>query len=123
LVLTDQGASANASYMRSAFAKAPVTPRVADFYAAPWPRIAPPLTEHRAPAQLLLQDDGTGRVDAVKLKHGLGQIDPQCSNLHVGDSFPLLVPNSTSMAHRDAVRVEPSTPSERLSLRPVGRFR
>jgi phosphoglycerate kinase len=68
--------------------------------------------EHRTPAQLLLQDDGPSGVNAVKLKDGLGQIDPQCCNLHVGDSFPLLGCDSTSMAHRDAVGVEPSTPSD-----------
>ena len=68
--------------------------------------------KHGTPSQLLLQDDDPIGVNAVKLKDGLGQIDPQCSNLHVGDSFPLLVYDNTSMAHRDAVGVEPSTPSD-----------
>jgi hypothetical protein len=68
--------------------------------------------EHRAAPQFLLQHDGAIRVNAVKLKDGLGQIDPECCNLHVDGSFPLLVFDSTSLAHRDAVGVEPSTPSE-----------
>jgi len=44
LVLTDQGALATASYMGSAAAKAPSTPRLADFCSALWPVFAPPLT-------------------------------------------------------------------------------
>lgn len=44
LVLTDQGASAHASYLESARAKAPVTPEMAGFCAAPSPEIVPPLT-------------------------------------------------------------------------------
>jgi len=69
--------------------------------------------EHGRAPQLLLQDDGTIGVNAVKLKDGLGQIDPECCNLHVVGSFPSLAPNSTNLAHRDAVWVEPSTPSDR----------
>jgi hypothetical protein len=48
----------------------------------------------------------------VKLENGLGEINPKCCNTHVDGSFHLLVSNSTSMAQCDAVRVEPSTPSD-----------
>jgi len=38
--------------------------------------------------------------------------------MHVDGSFALLVQNSTSMAHRDAAGLEPSTPSEENGLKP-----
>ena len=70
-----------------------------------------------AASQLLLQQNRTIGVNAMKLKDGLGEIDPECCNLHVDGSFPLLVCDSTRLAHRDAVGVEPSTPSGELGLR------
>jgi hypothetical protein len=71
----------------------------------------PEKAENSASPQLLLQHDGASGINAVKLEIGRGQIDPECCNLHVDGSFPLLVFDSTSLAHRDAVGVEPSTPS------------
>jgi hypothetical protein len=68
--------------------------------------------QNSATAQLLLQNHNAIRVNAVKLKNKLCDVDPECCNLHVDGSFPLLVSNCTSMAHCDAVRVEPSTPSD-----------
>ena len=68
---------------------------------------------HRTPAQLLLQNDGSIGINAVKLKDGLGQIDPERCDLPVGGSFPLLACDSTSMAHCDAVGVEPDAEHHR----------
>ena len=42
---------ATASYMGSAAAKAPSTPRLADFCSALWPVFAPPLTGRKAPIE------------------------------------------------------------------------
>jgi hypothetical protein len=72
----------------------------------------PKESEHGTSPQFLLQNDRTISINAEKLKDRLGQINPECTNLHVGDSFPLLGCDSTSMAHCDAVWVEPSTPSD-----------
>ena len=81
LVLADQGALATVSYMRSTFAKAPVTPRLADFCSAPWPDFAPPLTRytlffegtevHTATFTEQGSDSGSGTVDIS----GLGLFD------------------------------------------------
>jgi Transposase len=70
------------------------------------------LVLHRSRDLLMRQDDGTIGVNAMKLKDGLGDIDPECCNLHEDDSFPCLVHDSTSLAHCDAVGVEPSTASD-----------
>ena len=73
-------------------------------------------SENSATPQLLLQNNGPSRVHTVQLENRLGEINPECCNRHVNGSFPLLVSNSTNMAHRDAVRVEPSTPSDKCDL-------
>jgi hypothetical protein len=68
--------------------------------------------EHRPASQLFLQDNRPIRIHPVKLENGLGEIDPECCNLHVVDSFLSWLSHCTSMAQRDAVGVEPSTPSD-----------
>lgn len=65
--------------------------------------------EHGTSPHLLPQDNHPIRIDPVKLKNGLGEINPECCDSHVGGSFPLLVLNSAIMAHCDAVRMERST--------------
>ena len=72
--------------------------------------------------QFLLQNNNPLRVHTVQLENRLGEINPECCNRHVDGSFPLLVSNSTNMAHRDAVRVEPSTPSDECELVSVWRM-
>jgi hypothetical protein len=78
--------------------------------------------EHCTSPQLLLQNNRAISINAVELKDGLGDVDPECCNIHVDGSFSLLVANSTSMAQCDAVRVEPSTSSEERGLLRAGRL-
>jgi hypothetical protein len=44
--------------------------------------------QHSAPPQFLLQNHRSLGVDAVKLKDGFGQIDPECRNMHGGRLLP-----------------------------------
>jgi hypothetical protein len=62
------------------------------------------------------------RVHVPKPLDRLGQIEPECSELHVGASLPCWFPTAPAW-HRDTVGVEPSTPSEQsreaASFRPA----
>ncbi len=77
LVLTDQRASANASYMGSAFAKVPVTPYVANFCAAPWPDTQPTLTPRdRSVLVAQISTDGRRRDPAQTRKPNEAALKP-----------------------------------------------
>jgi hypothetical protein len=50
---------------------------------------------HLTAAKLLPDDDLLGRIDAVDLKHVLGDIQTDCGNLHVDGSLMWLVATIT----------------------------
>lgn len=45
--------------------------------------------------------------NAIELKHGFGDVDSEYYPSRMDGCFPLLVLNSTGMAHSNAVRLEP----------------
>src|ERR1700741_5507988 len=51
--------------------------------------------QHLAAAKLLFHNDLLGRIDAMDLKHVLGDIQTDCGNLHVDGSLMWLVATIT----------------------------
>jgi hypothetical protein len=74
-------------------------------------RQVPEEIEHRPASQLPTQDNGALRIHAVELKDTLGQIGPECFDLHVGGSLFCWVATAPAW-HSDAVEMVPSTPSD-----------
>jgi hypothetical protein len=76
----------------------------------------------RSPSQLLPENHGAFRIYPVKLKDRLGQIDPECSDVHVDGPFLRWIATAPAW-HSDAVGVGPSTPSDGCDLAQCGQVR